>query len=66
MSVSNDLGQWYKSIPPITRAWFTASIAVPVAARLGLVRPHNLVLFVKPIIQHFQVCQDFCFFLKII
>ena len=55
MSVSNDLGQWYKSIPPITRTWFTASVVVPVAARLGLVRPHNLVLFVKPVIKQLQV-----------
>jgi len=55
MSVSNDLGQWYKSIPPITRAWFSASIVVPVAARLGIVRPQHLVLFVKPIFQNFQV-----------
>ncbi len=56
MSASNDLGQWYKSIPKITRAWFTGSIIVPVAARLGLVRPQNLVLFMTPIIKHFQVC----------
>jgi derlin-1 len=55
MSASNDLGQWYKSIPPITRAWFTGSIIVPVAGRLGLIRPQNVVLFVKPIIQNFQV-----------
>jgi hypothetical protein len=56
MSTSNDLGQWYKSIPPITRAWFTGSIIVPVAARIGLVRPQNLILMVNPIIKHFQVC----------
>jgi len=56
MSASNDLGQWYKSIPKITRAWFTGSIIIPLAARLGLVRPQNLVLFVSPIIKHFQVC----------
>jgi derlin-1 len=55
MSVTNDLGQWYKSIPPITRVWFTGSIMVPVAARLGLVRPQNLVLFVKPIFKNLQV-----------
>jgi derlin-1 len=56
MSATNDLGQWYKSIPPITRVWFTGSIIVPVAARLGLVQALHLVLFVKPIIQNFQVC----------
>ena len=56
MSASNDLGQWYKSIPPITRSWFTASIIVPVATRLGLVRAQNLVLFVQPVVKNFQVC----------
>jgi len=56
MSASNDLGQWYKSIPKISRVWFTSSIVVSLAARLGLVRPQNLVLFINPIIKHFQVC----------
>ena len=55
MSASNDLGQLFKSIPPITRTWFSASIIVPVAARLGLVRPQNLVLFIEPIVRQFQV-----------
>jgi derlin-1 len=65
MSASNDLGQWYKSIPPITRTWFTASVIVPVAARLGIVQPQNLVLFVKPIINNFQVCFLFYLYLQI-
>ena len=55
MSASNELGQWYRSIPKITRAWFTSSIVVSLAARLGIVRPHSLVLFVNPIIKQFQV-----------
>jgi derlin-1 len=59
MSVSNDLGQWYKSIPPITRTWFTGSVIVPVAGRFGLVRPQNLILFVKPIIKNFQIWRLF-------
>jgi derlin-1 len=61
MSASNDLGQWYKSIPKITRVWFTSSIVVSVAARLGLVRPQHLVLFVTQIIKHFQVCFIFSY-----
>jgi len=56
MAGSNDLGQWYKSIPKITRVWFTSAIVVSAAARLGLVRPNNLVLLVNPIIKHYQVC----------
>lgn len=55
MSASNEIGQWYKSIPPITRVWFTASIVVPLAARFGLVSPVHLVLFVRPIVENFQV-----------
>ena len=61
MSVSNDLGQWYKSVPKITRAWFTSSIVVSLAARLGIVKPHNLVLFITPVIKQFQVCLVFVF-----
>jgi derlin-1 len=56
MSVSNDLGQWFNSIPKITRVWFSSCAVVSIAARLGLVRPQNLVLFVNPIIKQFQVC----------
>lgn len=55
MSVSNDIGQWYKNIPPITRTWFSASVVVPVAARLGLVRPQNLILLIDPIVSNFQI-----------
>ncbi|CAF0842386.1 unnamed protein product [Rotaria sordida] len=59
MSASNDLGQWYKSIPSITRAWFTGSIIVPVAARLSVVNPFYLGLIVNRIIKHFEYPQDF-------
>ncbi|CAF0732832.1 unnamed protein product [Didymodactylos carnosus] len=55
MASSNELGQWYNSIPPITRTWFTGSVIVPVAARLGLIRPQNLVLFLDPLVKHFQL-----------
>jgi len=55
MASSNDLGQWYNSIPKITRVWFTGSIIVPVIARLGLVRAQNLVLLANPIVKHFQI-----------
>ena len=55
MSASNDLGQWYKSIPPITRTWFTASVVVPLAARLGIVRAQHLVLFTQAVLKNFQV-----------
>ena len=56
MAGSNDLGQWYKSIPPITRTWFTSSIIVTVAAALDLVHSYRLLLLINPIIKHFEVC----------
>ncbi|CAF0964187.1 unnamed protein product [Adineta steineri] len=55
MSTSNDLGQWYKSIPPITRTWFTACVVVPFATRFKIVNPINLTLHVRPIIRRFQI-----------
>ena len=55
MSVSNDLGLWYKSIPPITRVWFTAAAAVPLTVRMGLLGEMNMLLFINPTIYHFQV-----------
>lgn len=56
MAASNDLGQWYKSIPLVTRAWFTSAAAVPLAARLGLVSPMSLILDIGLVIRRFQVC----------
>ncbi len=55
MASSNDLGEWYKSIPPITRVWFTGSIVIPLAVALNLVYPYKLVLSVDPIVKHFEV-----------
>lgn len=40
----SDIGDWFKSIPFITRTWFAASIAVPFIGKLGLVDFRNLVL----------------------
>ncbi|CAF0733771.1 unnamed protein product [Adineta steineri] len=55
MSGSNDLGQWYKSIPPITRVWFTASIVVPLAIALGILNSFHLVIYGNSIIQYFVI-----------
>ena len=40
----NELIEWYQSIPPITKAIFTLSIATTVAPALGLVSPYYLIL----------------------
>ncbi|XP_064598969.1 derlin-1-like [Liolophura sinensis] len=41
---SNDLGDWYRSIPRITKYWFTGSIVLPIIGRIGLVHPMWMIL----------------------
>uniref|UniRef100_A0A3Q3INL9 Derlin n=1 Tax=Monopterus albus TaxID=43700 RepID=A0A3Q3INL9_MONAL len=40
----SDIGDWFRSIPFITRCWFAASIAVPLIGKLGLVDFRHLML----------------------
>ncbi|KAJ0000141.1 hypothetical protein NQD34_011983 [Periophthalmus magnuspinnatus] len=40
----SDIGDWFRSIPLITRTWFAGSIIVPFIGKLGLINPMNLVL----------------------
>lgn len=51
----SDLGDWFRSIPLITRYWFAGSIAVPLVGKLGLVSPVNLFLWPDAFIHRFQV-----------
>lgn len=51
----SDLGDWFRSIPLITRYWFAGSIAVPLIGKLGLVSPVYLVLWPDAFINRFQV-----------
>lgn len=39
---NTDVKEWYKSIPPITKAWFTAITVVPLAGRFNLISPYYL------------------------
>ncbi|UJR34468.1 hypothetical protein I4U23_021875 [Adineta vaga] len=55
MSSSNDLGEWYRRIPAITRVWFTCSIIFPLAVALNIVYMHQLLLIINPIIKHFEI-----------
>ena len=50
----SDFNDWYKSIPQITRYWFTGSVVIPLAARFGILNPNYLVLFFQPFFQKFQ------------
>lgn len=51
----SDLGDWFRSIPLITRYWFAGSIAVPLIGKLGLVSPVYLFLWSDAFINRFQV-----------
>lgn len=51
----SDIGDWYRSIPIITRSWFTASVALPLIGVLGLVDFRNFLLFPDLVFNRFQV-----------
>ncbi|XP_049903219.1 derlin-1-like [Epinephelus moara] len=51
----SDIGDWFRSIPFITRSWFAASIAVPFVVILGLVDFRNLMLFPELFFNRFQL-----------
>ncbi|KAK7114158.1 derlin-1-like [Littorina saxatilis] len=52
---SNDIGDWYRGIPQITRYWFTGSVVVPIVARVGLLNPMWLILTFQHFIYKFQI-----------
>ena len=52
---SNDIGDWYKSIPQITRYWFTGSVVLPLMGKIGLVTPMSMVLLFEKIVYSFHV-----------
>ncbi|WAR11357.1 DERL1-like protein [Mya arenaria] len=52
--MSNDIGEWYRGIPQITKFWFTGSVIVPLAARFGLLNPMWLVLLFEQVVYKFQ------------
>lgn len=51
----SDLGDWFRSIPLITRYWFASSIAVPLLGKLGLINPMYLILWPEYFLHKFQV-----------
>ena len=55
---SSDIGDWYRGIPQISRYWFTASVVVPIVARIGLLNPMWLILTFQHFIYKFQVRLD--------
>lgn len=39
-----DFGDWYRTIPLITRYWFTGATIIPLLGRLGIFSPYLMLL----------------------
>ncbi|XP_067652128.1 derlin-1-like [Haliotis asinina] len=52
---SSDIGDWYRSIPQMTRYWFTGSVVVPLVGKLGILSPLWFILQFEPFIYRFQI-----------
>uniref|UniRef100_F6YNS5 Derlin n=1 Tax=Equus caballus TaxID=9796 RepID=F6YNS5_HORSE len=51
----SDIGDWFRSIPAITRYWFAATVAVPLVGKLGLISPTYLILSPEAFLYRFQI-----------
>lgn len=51
----SDVGDWFRSIPPITRTWFAASVAFPLIGVLGLIDFRNFILVPELVISRFHL-----------
>ncbi|GFO43476.1 derlin [Plakobranchus ocellatus] len=52
---SNDIGDWYRGIPQITKYWFTGSIIVPLIGRIGILPPQFFILDFASVFYHFNI-----------
>ena len=52
---SNDIGEWYRNIPQMSRYWFTASVVFPLLGKLGIVSAVYMILHFEMTVYHFQV-----------
>lgn len=55
----NDIGDWFRSIPIISRWWFVLSIAFPLAGRIGLLHPMYMFLSWELVAYRFQIWRLF-------
>ena len=51
----NDIGDWFRSIPLISKWWFSLSIVFPLLGRIGLLNPFYMILDFALVVYHFQV-----------
>ncbi|XP_053402083.1 derlin-1-like [Mercenaria mercenaria] len=52
---SNDIGDWYRGIPQISKYWFTGSVIIPLAARFNFLDFNNQILLFEPVIYKLQI-----------
>ncbi|XP_041376840.1 derlin-1-like [Gigantopelta aegis] len=52
---SNDIGDWYRSIPQMTKYWFTGSIILPLVGKIGIISPVWFILNWDWFIYKFQI-----------
>lgn len=58
----NDIGDWFRSIPLITRWWFVLSIIFPLLGRIGLISPYYMFLEFSLVFYKFQIWRLFTSF----
>jgi len=51
----NDIGDWFRGIPIVTRWWFSLSIIFPLLGRIGLFPPYYMILDFELVAYKFQV-----------
>ncbi|KAL1767836.1 derlin-1 [Sigmodon hispidus] len=55
----SDIGDWFRSIPAITRYWFAATVAVPLIGKLGVISPAYFFLWPEAFLYRFQIWRPF-------
>lgn len=53
--MSNDIADWFRRIPQITKYWFSGSIALPLIGKLGLVSMYAMFLDYNALVHRFQI-----------
>lgn len=57
--MSNDIGEWYRNIPVVTKGWFTASVVFPLVGRLGIIQGYHFLLVWEYLIYRFHIWRPF-------
>ncbi|XP_065676587.1 derlin-1-like [Hydra vulgaris] len=58
----NDIGDWFRSIPIVTRWWFSSSIAFPLLGRFGILKLYYMILDFHLVVYKFQIWRLFTSF----